>query len=61
MQRRADAGGLGVEIGAGLFLDRDHRHVVPKGVRGVEDQEREGAVAGNETYRGHDSGSRCSQ
>ena len=38
-----------VQIGKGLFLERDDRHVVPGAAGGVEHQEREPAVAGDQT------------
>ena len=51
----AVARGRVVQLGKRLFLRRDDRDVVPLRARGVEHEEREPAVAGDEPERIHSS------
>ena len=48
VNRRPVPRGRGVQLGEGLFLDRDDRDVVPERASRVEHEEREPSVAGKE-------------
>ena len=51
--RRRGPRGRGLEVGKGFFLERDDRDVVAGAARGIEDEKREPAVAGDQTEAGH--------